>query len=205
MTEKKTFLLYHDQCEIFSELSDDDAGQLIKAIIKSSKQLAQSHPVEPSGLSGLLSAIYKPFLSHLIRDYGSWLSICERNKSNGMRGGRKKNKPSRPQSPPVKADTDTDTDTDNIKAKNKYSEEFEDFWKQYPRGEKKAPAFISWKKAINKTSPEEIIKALLLYIKHKPDYQDFAHATTWLNSERWEDEYKSTVSINSRGGAKKTI
>lgn len=29
---KKSFLLYYDQCEIFKELSDEEAGRLIKAI-----------------------------------------------------------------------------------------------------------------------------------------------------------------------------
>lgn len=117
LIDKKSFVLYHDMCKMFQELSDEQAGQLIKYIIQYSENKTQPNPAEPTGLSGLLATISIPFKNHIDRDFERFLDICERNRNNGVKGGRKPTK--RTQSPPVKPDNDKDNDNDKDINKDK--------------------------------------------------------------------------------------
>jgi hypothetical protein len=68
--------------------------------------------------------------------------------------------------------------------------EFETFWKQYPRHEGKASAEKAYLKALKKISHSELVKALERYKAHNQKHSIiFAHAASWLNAERWSDEY----------------
>lgn len=66
---------------------------------------------------------------------------------------------------------------------------FNAFWRAYPRRVAKGAARKAFDKAIKKTDIETILKAVEAYKVCKPDYQDWAHPSTWLNQERWEDEW----------------
>jgi hypothetical protein len=75
-----------------------------------------------------------------------------------------------------------------------YSEEFELFWKTYPpNGASKMKTNESWSKAINGTEPRIIINAAREYRGYiertGADFSKTAHATTWLNQQRWTVEY----------------
>ncbi len=101
-TTKKGFILYHDISLIFQELTDEQAGQLIKYIVNYSTFKTQVNPNEPTGLSGLLNAISKPFINHIDWDFERWQKTCEKNRNNGKKGGRKKEKePKRTQVNPI--------------------------------------------------------------------------------------------------------
>lgn len=71
-------------------------------------------------------------------------------------------------------------------------EQFECWWKMYPRRIAKANARKAFDKAIRKTSMEELLNGITAYVAHKPSYCDYAHPASWLNSERWLDEYEHT-------------
>ena len=74
-------------------------------------------------------------------------------------------------------------------------ETFEQFWQQYPRGPAgkpggdgpKKPAAQKWRRLSDAER-----EACLIAVKHyaddlkRPDAPNAAHATTWLNQERWE-------------------
>lgn len=80
--------------------------------------------------------------------------------------------------------------------KNTYksADEFETFWKQYPRGEGKASAEKAYRKALGKISHADLMVALQRYKAHNTKHQIiFAHASTWLFQERWSDEYDVLV------------
>src|SRR6056297_3110288 len=67
---------------------------------------------------------------------------------------------------------------------------WEEFWRLYPRGEGKAQAREAYKKALRKVTHDYLLDRLKAYIAHNKKHDiKFAHATTWLNQERWEDEY----------------
>lgn len=66
---------------------------------------------------------------------------------------------------------------------------FKEFWDAYPRKASKGAARTAWSKAIAKADPSVIIAAAAAY-RDDPNREDgfTAHAATWLNQERWDDE-----------------
>lgn len=71
------------------------------------------------------------------------------------------------------------------------SDAFETFWSHYPRRIAKGAARASFAKAIGKTTLEHMLSAIAAYIANKPAWQDYAHPATWLNQERWDDEWEA--------------
>ena len=65
---------------------------------------------------------------------------------------------------------------------------FDEFWSAYPRKTDKANARKAWTKAVKKKPPSEIIAAAASYAATRPEPKFTAHASTWLNGERWDDE-----------------
>lgn len=71
--------------------------------------------------------------------------------------------------------------------------EFDDFWSQYPRKVSKGTARKAWAKALKLASPDAIMAGLnnsIAFWEREATATTFIpHASTWLNGERWEDEY----------------
>lgn len=110
---KKGFVLYADQIEIFEQLPDDDAGKLIKHIYR---YVNDKNPVSDDLL---LNVAFASIKSQLKRDLVKYEDRATRSKRNGKLGGRPKN-PEEPKKPsglndnpeePRKPDTVTVTDT----------------------------------------------------------------------------------------------
>lgn len=82
MAEKKSFILYHSYMETFSELTDEEAGQLIKAIF--------NHEVhgETIDMDRIVKMAYLPIKSNLERDKAEYENVCEKRKAAGRLGGR---------------------------------------------------------------------------------------------------------------------
>ena len=79
-------------------------------------------------------------------------------------------------------ETETETETD----KRKY---FDDFWKSYPLKVGKGAALKAFLKAIRTTDADIIIKGAQRYHSDPNRSQAYtAHASTWLNAQRWLDE-----------------
>jgi len=79
---------------------------------------------------------------------------------------------------------------------------FDEFWQAYPKnGGSKAKSLISYKKAITKGVEENGI------IERAREYNGYcqntdtkvAHATTWLNEERWTIDYRELYRSEKRG------
>ena len=70
---------------------------------------------------------------------------------------------------------------------------FEEFWSIYPRKIAKADARRSWDKAVTKIKikPSDIVDGAKRYAaaKRGTEQQYIAHASTWLNQQRWADEH----------------
>lgn len=80
------------------------------------------------------------------------------------------------------------------KKNNIYTEDFESFWKVYPRHESKSQAMKSWKTA--KPDLQIVLKAVEVQKKGEQWQKNIIpHASTWLNQRRWEDE---TIVINQK-------
>jgi hypothetical protein len=69
---------------------------------------------------------------------------------------------------------------------------FDQFWAVYPRKVGKTPAKKAWERATKamKMNPDDILAGARRYaaMKRGTDAQYVAHASTWLNQQRWLDE-----------------
>jgi hypothetical protein len=82
----------------------------------------------------------------------------------------------------------------------KAEETFARFWAVYPRKTAKKDAWKAWPKAIKAADPDVIMAGLDRYVVELHRTGSYvAHATTWLNGQRWEDE-PATVGNAARGG-----
>lgn len=80
------------------------------------------------------------------------------------------------------------------------ADDFETFWKKYPRRVGKGAARKAFDKARKKTTLDKMLEAINAYILHKPERIDFKHPATWLNQECWDDEWQSVpAQMPSRG------
>lgn len=86
---------------------------------------------------------------------------------------------STPQTPPAKPKRTLDE-----------SPEFLKFWEAYPRKEKKPKAAKAFKKALQKTTLEQILKSLEGFKEawKQSDACWIPHPASWLNDESWNDE-----------------
>ena len=79
----KSFIIHKDSLLILEELTDEQAGKLFKAISN------YQNGIETDLDFGLRMA-FAPFKNQFIRDLEKYNEKCERNKSNGNKGGRPK-------------------------------------------------------------------------------------------------------------------
>jgi hypothetical protein len=80
------------------------------------------------------------------------------------------------------------TPTPNISIKSGEEPLFEGFWVVYPRKIGKGAARKAYRHALKRASHAEILAGAKAYAASKPDPKFTAHATTWLNADRWLDE-----------------
>lgn len=81
---KESFILYQDSKEIFDNLSDRQAGLLIKAIFE-----YEETRIIPK-LDKSIKLAFIPIKQNSDRNYQKYLEQCEKNKQNGAKGGRPK-------------------------------------------------------------------------------------------------------------------
>lgn len=171
---KDSFILHHDTLSVISELTDEQAGQLIKEIHAYSIYINNPEEAKkPNGLNGLMNSVLHPFKMQLERDLEKYLNVVERNKKNGQKGGRpSKEKTQINPSKPKKADKDKEKDNDSDKDKEKETNnnmlenEFQACWKDYTltfiksqgrSGGSKKNALANYKKLRKKYQHEDIL------------------------------------------------
>lgn len=70
-------------------------------------------------------------------------------------------------------------------------EAFDTFWDTYPKKVAKGTAIKAWRHAVKKCPPVDIISGAQRYRDDPSRDQMFtANPATWLNGERWSDEYQ---------------
>lgn len=75
------------------------------------------------------------------------------------------------------------------KPNGSFHDEFEDFWRNFPRKVGKFAAQKEYDKVRrNGTTQGELLNGIARYVKTKPDYADYCHARTWLSQGRWLDQ-----------------
>lgn len=116
--DKKSFLLYADLIHTVDKLPNDKAGELFKHILN------YVNDKDPISDDLIINISFEPIKQQLKRDLLKYDNVCNRNKINGLKGGRPKN-PNKPKKPsglsgnpnkPKKADNDNDNDKDIYKS-----------------------------------------------------------------------------------------
>lgn len=114
MDEKKAFLMYLDYEDNLQDLSDEELGQLLRAIFKYEKTRE-----EPQNLGSLAKLAFGFIKGNLNRDREKYDKRSETSAINGKKGGRpstKKpnSKPNKKPKKPKKADIDIETGIDTV-------------------------------------------------------------------------------------------
>jgi len=81
---RKSFIVHNDSLAVLDDLTDEQCGQLFKAI--KSYQLG-----EEIVLPSIIKIAFSPFKNQFIRDEVKYQNIVKRNRDNGLKGGRPKN------------------------------------------------------------------------------------------------------------------
>lgn len=79
-----------------------------------------------------------------------------------------------------------------------YKQDFEIFWKQYPRKEGKPKANREYLKMANELGTDYLMQQLLIWLSHpsKKDRTYWPHAERWLRDRRFDDELPSASGID---------
>ena len=86
MKDKKSFLFYYSYKSLFDELSDEEAGQLIKAMI----DFEIDEVVPEFSKNRALKMVFIPIMDNLNRDKEKYSERCKINALNGKKGGAPK-------------------------------------------------------------------------------------------------------------------
>ena len=137
---KKSFQMYTEWIEVFNELDNEDAGQLIKHIFK------YVNDENPIAENKLVTLSFIQIKQQLKRDLKKWKTKSETNKANGSLGGRPRNpkepkiterlisKPKKPVEVEVKVEDKVKEENNNIDVrkltfKNSLWNKFKDYYK----------------------------------------------------------------------------
>lgn len=84
-----------------------------------------------------------------------------------------------------------------------YGEDFEKFWKEYPRHDAKQDAFRSFTKIIKDTTLDTLIKSVRAFKDtegwQRDDGKYIPYASTWLNGRRWLDDLPANEPPKKKG------
>ena len=88
------------------------------------------------------------------------------------------------------------------KKRNDYPDDFEEFWRIYPRHEDKKKAFKVWQTALkNGATADEIIAGAARYAKYRAGEPErfTKYPATWLNQGLWVEKYSTAGMGNGNG------
>jgi len=200
--------LYHDMGLVVDALTDQQAGQLLKAILAHVRM--EYYEIEDP----VVQIAFLPIRQTLERDHEKYLGIVDRNRANGSKGGRPRKNPvgylgtqEKPKEP-KKADRDIgkDIDTDKEKkgtnvpkekaAPSQSLVEFESFWSGCQKKVGKPAALKAWQKMRkeNRTTltGEQLLERynsiVEMETKERGTAQYVPHPATWINQDRWDDD-----------------
>tara|TARA_B100001063_G_C16779142_1_gene569404 strand:+ start:21428 stop:22075 length:648 start_codon:yes stop_codon:yes gene_type:complete len=116
--KKKSFILHVDSLDVLSDLSDEQAGKLFKAMLA-------FHKGEDIELDPLTKMAFSFFKNQFIRDNEKYIKTCEARAQAGSKGGKQKQQniasaSNSYQKEAKVAENDSDSDSDSKKdSKNK--------------------------------------------------------------------------------------
>tara|TARA_R110001592_G_scaffold87052_1_gene256944 strand:+ start:10330 stop:10908 length:579 start_codon:yes stop_codon:yes gene_type:complete len=176
---KKSFILHLDSLDILDELNSEQAGELFKAI-------KNYHNDQPVHLDFALRLAFTPFLKQFERDNVKYIQTVEKNRQNGLKGGRPK-KPEKPlglfKTEAKRINLDSDSVNDSKKGN---VDSFNRFWEMYEKKVDKMKCTKLWIK-LSEEEKNDIFAKLPIYKNSTPDIKFRKNPTTWLNGKCWLD------------------
>lgn len=177
---KPGFLIYNDYRETLSMLSDDELGKLIRAIFE-----YEINNVLPN-LDKTIMMAFNFIKTDLDRNSNHYDSICERNRNNGLKGGRPRN-PNNPlgilvtQQNPEKPKKAKDNININIKDKDSNNSETFEFANKY---------LTKWNEVFGTqyTATRQIEKPLSEWLKDHPIEKILEAIGNIKNDPYWKNE-----------------
>ena len=201
--DNATFMLYKNWKALFDSLTDEEAGQLIKALF------CFACDGDTPELERLISGMFLMMTQQMNADGLKWEQTCERRKAGGCKGGR----PAKPkgsdenlkvieETTETKRFSEKPIEPDKI-SKDKISKDknispnakaFEQVWAQYPKREGKKDALAAFDRAIKKgTTVEQIENGIKAYCEHikknNIERQYIKQGSTYFRGEHWNDVY----------------
>lgn len=208
MAEKNSFILHTKYGSIFADMSDKQAGALIKAIFK---YIAAGDVTE--GLNDVeVKTAFKFIKLDLDYNNAKYTELCAKRSEWGKRGARSKtsisqHKPVYAKSESISQHNDVVVDVDIDIEKEKLKKEkgaslpsFEDFWKAYPKKTTKKECQDWWKKNADKR--QAAIDGLDFY-KRNTDPQYYLDPIRYLKRERWLDKPECWQECNTAAAVPK--
>lgn len=185
---KKGFVLYADQKLIFDDLTNDEAGKLIKHIF------SYVNDENPILNDRFLDMAFKPIKLQLKRDLVKYQTVKDKNSANARKRWDAVASSGMPNDT-KNADKDNDIDKDNDKDINIA---FDIFWNLYNKkvGDKKKIE-KKWIKLKN-DDRQKIIDSLPMILNSVKDKQYLPYPETYLNNSRWNDEIIINDSNNKK-------
>lgn len=200
----KALNLYLDYIENIEALSDEEAGQLLRAI------LTYANTGEEPEMSAIVKVAFVPIRKQIDVEFANYEAVAKARSEAGKKGANNRwqsnnqdNKDMANDSKGIAKDSKNSKSLENEneyenKNKEKISKKececyFEKFWNAYPRKVGKAIAFKSFEKLkVNAELLDKMLKAIEVQ-KKTDQWQDeryIPHPSTWLNQQRWNDEVK---------------
>lgn len=208
-----------DSLVVLDSLTDEQAGQLFKKIYDYNKPKEPNETQITQSVNQIIDLVFIPFKAQFDRDSAKYQAVCERNKKNGMMGGRRTQ---RTQSPPVapdsksdsKKDSDKDSDKDNDSYFQEYAEteqpiqppRYIDQFKPQPKYKvehiRELPKQTLWYENViraYKISPDDFNRLVDEFISHchsqgkdedKTERDLKSHFTNWLGVKQKNGELK---------------
>lgn len=212
MAEKNSFILHTKYGSIFADMSDKQAGVLIKAIFN---YIATGETME--GLNDVeVKTAFKFIKLDLDFANAKYEYTCAQNSLNGKRGGAPKGNSNAKKQPkqangcfetgrlknnPIDIDVDIDKEKEKLKKEKGASlPSFEDFWKAYPKKTTKKECQDWWKKNADKR--QAAIDGLEFY-KRNTDPQYYLDPIRYLKRERWLDKPEGWQGCNTAAAVPK--
>ena len=195
------FCLYLDMLETFEDLTDEEAGLVIKSLLA----YCNGQDVQP--LTGGAKIVFGLLRRQFERDSESYENKRLKLSENGKKGGRPKanetkenqllfSESKKSQEEEKEEDKEKEKDKDKDKKKEKadaLASKFARFWSVYPRHEAKQTALRAFQKINPDESLLETMLSAIARFKETAQWQEnggqfIPHPATWLNQRRWEDE-----------------
>ncbi len=187
---KKSFIIHNDSVEILEKLSDEQAGQLFRAIC--AYQIGES-----IDLDYVMELVFSPFQKQFERDAVKYDELCEKNRNIALKrystSGTSGNQ-SLPKAPNVTKSTDKDSDSDSdsdSKSNLKERELFDSFRKSYAG--KKRGNDTEFDNFVKKHKDWQTVLPIIakLDLTWESEARFIPMFQTWINNRNWELESES--------------